>query len=134
MAGCTLTMVAGYTSTVVKRVLRRVLPGQLAPHPACWNVLVEQDVRCGRVDHQGALEFSPLGAVAREQELIVAGEHCLAVRCEDGLAVAEQQQWHHVQSPSDLQRRLRREQHSVDIWFRQDADDPGVPHDRDHAV
>ena len=62
-------------------------------------MLIEQHVRSGRVDHQGALEFSSLGAVPGEQQLIVAGEHRLAVGCEDGVAVAEQQQWHNLESP-----------------------------------
>src|SRR5688500_8099122 len=89
--GRSLAMVGGHTSAVVRRARRGILPRQLAPHPARWNVLIKQHVRCSRVDHQSALELSPLGAVPGEQQLIVAGQHCLAVGCEDGFAVAEQQ-------------------------------------------
>jgi hypothetical protein len=40
---------------IVKRAWRGVLAGQLAPHPARWNVLIEQHVRSSRLNHQGAL-------------------------------------------------------------------------------
>ena len=84
-----LAMAAGNFSAVVKCAGHGVLPGQFAPHPTRWNVLIKQHVRSGRVDHQGALEFSPLRALPGEQQLIVAGQNGSAVGREDGFAVAE---------------------------------------------
>src|SRR6476659_8493477 len=97
-------MVAGHVAAVVERARCSVLPGQLAPYPARWNLLIEQHVRSGRVDLEGALKFSPLGAVPGEQQLIVRVQHRLAVECQDRFAATDQQQGHYQEPPFPILR------------------------------
>ena len=60
------TAAATHGSAVGGIVRSRSLPGELAPHPAAGKMLAEQHVRAGRIDHQRALQLSPLGAPPRE--------------------------------------------------------------------